>query len=138
MGLLEGKTALIFGVANKYSIAWGISQVMHREGAELAFSYAGPKLERRVRPLAESVGAKLIEECDVTDDAAMDRVFETVRETYGTLDILVQAIAFAGREDFAGGFVDPSGGGFKTALRSAPTRSWRSRSAPNRSCRTAA
>lgn len=116
MGLLEGKTALIFGVANKYSIAWGISQVMHREGAELAFSYAGPKLERRVRPLAESVGAKLIEECDVTDDAAIDRVFEKVADTYGTIDILVHAIAFAEREDLDGRFVDTSRSGFKTAL----------------------
>ncbi|HEC21759.1 MAG TPA: SDR family oxidoreductase, partial [Chloroflexi bacterium] len=116
MGLLEGKTALIFGVANKYSIAWGIAQALHAEGAELAFSYAIPQLERRVRPLAESVGARLIEECDVTDDTAIDRVFEKVKETYGTIDILVHSIAYAEREDLDGRFVDTSRAGFKTAL----------------------
>lgn len=116
MGLLEGKTALIFGVANKYSIAWGIAQALHREGAELAFSYAIPQLERRVKPLAESVGAKVVEECDVTDDEAIDRVFKKVEQTYGTIDILVHAVAFAEREDLDGRFLDTSRGGFKTAL----------------------
>jgi len=116
MGLLEGKTALIFGVANKYSIAWGIAQALHREGAELAFSYASPKLERRARPLAESVGAKVVEECNVTDDAAIDRAFEKVAETHGKIDVLVHAIAFAEREDLDGRFVDTSRSGFKTAL----------------------
>lgn len=116
MGLLEGKTALIFGVANKYSIAWGIAQALHREGAELAFSYAIPQLERRVKPLAESVGAKVVEECDVTDDEAIDRVFEKVEQTYGTIDVLVHAVAFAEREDLDGRFLDTSRGGFKTAL----------------------
>jgi enoyl-[acyl-carrier protein] reductase I len=116
MGLFEGKTALIFGVANKNSIAWGIAQALHREGCELAFSYAIPQLEERVRPLAESVGAKLIEECDVTDDAAIARVFAKVKDTYGTLDALVHAIAYAEREDLDGRFVDTSRQGFKTAL----------------------
>lgn len=78
MGLFDGKTALIFGVANKGSIAWGIAQALAGEGARLGFSYAAPELERRVRPLAESVGAELIEQCDVTDDEAMDRLFEAV------------------------------------------------------------
>ncbi len=116
MGLLEGKTALIFGVANKNSIAWGIAQAMHREGAELAFSYGIPQLEKRVRPLAESVGSKFIEECDVTDDAAIDRVFEKVKETYGTIDILVHSVAYAEREDLDGEFVDTRRSGWKTAL----------------------
>ncbi len=116
MGLLEGKTALIFGVANKYSIAWGIAQALHAEGAELAFSYAIPELERRVKPLAESVGAKVVEECNITDDAAIDRVFEKVKATYGTIDVLVHAIAFAEREDLDGRFVDTSRTGFRTAL----------------------
>lgn len=116
MGLFEGKTALIFGVANKYSIAWGIAQALHREGCELAFSYGIPQLERRVRPLAESVNAKVVEECDVTDDAAIGRVFGKVKETYGTIDVLVHSIAYAQREDLEGRFVDTSRQGFKTAL----------------------
>ncbi len=116
MGLLEGKTALIFGVANKNSIAWGIAQALHAEGADLAFSYAIPQLEKRVRPLAESVGAKLVEECDVTQDEAIGHVFKNVQETYGEIDILIHAIAYAEREDLDGRFVDTSRKGFKTAL----------------------
>lgn len=116
MGLFDGKTVLIFGVANKNSIAWGIAQTLHREGAELAFSYGIPQLEKRVRPLAESVGAKIIEECDVTDDAAIERVFAKVKETYGTIDCLVHAVAYAERDDLLGRFVDTSRDGFKMAL----------------------
>jgi enoyl-[acyl-carrier protein] reductase I len=116
MGIMEGKTALIFGVANKSSIAWGIAQALHEQGAELAFSYAIPELEKRVLPLAESVGAKVVEMADVTDDAAIDRVFERVRETHGTIDTLVHAVAYAEREDLNGRFVDTSREGFKTAL----------------------
>lgn len=116
MGLLEGRTALIFGVANQRSIAWGIAQAMHAEGAELGFSYAIPQLERWVRPLAESVNAGLIEECDVTDDAAIDRVFAKAEETYGKIDILVHSIAFANADDLGGRFVDTSRDGFKLAL----------------------
>jgi enoyl-[acyl-carrier protein] reductase I len=116
MGLYDGKTALIFGVANKHSIAWGIAQAMREQGAELAFSYADERLEQRVRPLAESVGATLVEECDVTDDAAIDRVFERVEAAYGTIDVLVHSIAYAEREDLGGRFVDTSRAGFKLAL----------------------
>jgi enoyl-[acyl-carrier protein] reductase I len=116
MGLFDGKTALIFGVANKYSIAWGIAQELHAQGAKLAFSYAIPELEKRVRPLAESVGVTVIEEADVTDDAAIDRVFAKVKEAHGTIDVLVHAVAFAERQDLDGRFVDTSRSGFKTAL----------------------
>ncbi len=116
MGLYDGKTALIFGVANRHSIAWGIAQAMHEQGAELAFSYAGERLERRVRPLAESVGATFVEECDVTDDAAIDRVFERVEAAYGAIDVLVHSIAYAEREDLQGRFVDTSRAGFRLAL----------------------
>src|SRR5512139_833287 len=105
MGLYEGKKALIFGVANNYSIAWGIAQALHAEGAELGFSYGIPELEKRVRPLAESVGAKLIEECNVGDDAAIDRVFEKAKQVFGTIDVLVHSIAYAEREDLAGRFI---------------------------------
>lgn len=116
MGIMEGKTALIFGVANKNSIAWGIAQALHEQGAELAFSYAIPQLEERVLPLAESVGAKVVEMADVTDDAAIDRVFEKVEGAHGTIDTLVHAVAYAEREDLTGRFVDTSREGFKTAL----------------------
>ncbi len=116
MGLLDGKTALIFGVANKYSIAWGVAQAFRAAGAEIGFSYGLPQLERRVRPLAESVGAKLIEECNVTDDDAIDRVFAKVEAVYGTIDILVHSIAYAERKDLEGRFVETSRSGFNTAL----------------------
>ncbi len=116
MGLFDGKTGLIFGVANERSIAWGIARALHREGCELAFSYGAPPLERRVRPLAESVGAKLIEECDVGDDDAIARLFERVKETYGTIDVLVHSIAYAERSDLQGRFVDTSREGFKIAM----------------------
>ncbi len=116
MDLFKNKTALIFGIANKNSIAWGIAEALHAEGAEIGVSYAIPSLEKRVRPLAESVGAKLIEECDVTDDAAIDRLFEKVKDTYGSIDVLVHSVAFAEREDLTGRFIDTSRAGFKTAL----------------------
>ncbi len=116
MGLLEGETALVFGIANKRSIAWGIAQAMHEQGAEIGVSYGIPQLERHVTPLAESVNAKLIEECNVVDDAAIDRVFEKVEQVYGTIDVLVHSIAYAEREDLDGRFVDTSRAGFKTAL----------------------
>jgi enoyl-[acyl-carrier protein] reductase I len=116
MDLFKNKTALIFGIANKNSIAWGITEALHAEGAEIGVSYAIPSLEKRVRPLADSVGAKLIEECDVTNDAAIDRVFEKVKETYGSIDVLVHSVAFAERDDLTGRFVDTSRTGFRTAL----------------------
>ncbi len=116
MGLLSGKKALVFGVANNYSIAWGISQALHSEGAELAFSYGIPQLEKRVKPLAASVGAKMVEECNVNDDAAIDQVFAKYKDMYGTLDILIHAIAFAERSDLDNRYVDTSRSGFKTAL----------------------
>ncbi|MCA9822306.1 MAG: enoyl-ACP reductase [Dehalococcoidia bacterium] len=115
MGMLDGKNALIFGVANDHSIAWGIAQALHREGASLGFSYAGPNLEKRVRPLAESLGSDFIDECDVGSDEAIAATFERVKERFGKLDILVHAIAFANREDLMGRFVDTSRDGFLLA-----------------------
>ena len=116
MGLYDGKTALVFGVANKHSIAWGIARALHEQGAEVGFSYAMERLEKRVRPLAESVGSRFIEPCDVTDDAAIDRLFERVAEVYGTIDVLVHSIAYAEREDLEGEFVSTSRQGWRTAL----------------------
>jgi enoyl-[acyl-carrier protein] reductase I len=115
MGLLDGKTAFIFGVANDHSLAWGIAEAFHREGATLAFSYAGANLEKRVRPLAESVGATFIEECDVTSDSAIDAVFELARERLGKVDILVHSIAYAPREDLTCRFHETSRNGFAIA-----------------------
>ncbi len=116
MGILDDKTAVIFGVANKYSIAWGIAEALHSQGAKLAFSYGIPELERRVKPLAESVNSDFVEMCNVNDDSAVNQVFDKIQDTYGAIDILVHAVAFAEREDLAGRFVDTSRGGFKTAL----------------------
>ena len=115
MATLQGKTALIFGVANDHSIAWGIAQALHAEGAELGFSYAGATLEKRVRPLAESIGSDFIEPCDVTSDEDIAKVFGKARDRFGKIDILVHAIAFANREDLAGRFVDTSRAGFLLA-----------------------
>ena len=116
MGLFDGKKALIFGVANERSIAWGIAQALHREGCELGFSYGVPPLEKRVRPLAESVDSKFVEECDVTDDDAIERVFAKAKERYGTIDCLVHSIAYADRKELSGGYIDTSREGFKQAL----------------------
>ena len=116
MGLLTGKKALVFGVANKYSIAWGIAEALHQEGATMAFSYGIPELEKRVKPLAESVGVTFVEECNVNDDDALDRVFAKYKEQYGNLDILVHAVAYAERADLENRYVDTTRSGFKTAL----------------------
>jgi enoyl-[acyl-carrier protein] reductase I len=116
MGLLSGKTALIFGVANDHSIAWGIAQAFHREGATLGFSYAGEKLERRVRPLAESVGSTFVEPCDVSKDDDITAVMEKARAAFGEIDILVHSIAFANRDDLSGPYYNVSRAGFHTAL----------------------
>jgi enoyl-[acyl-carrier protein] reductase I len=116
MGLLAGKTALIFGMANERSIAWGITQAMHREGARIGISYAGEALERRVKPLAEKIGCKWVEECDVTKDEQIASIAEKARREFGQIDILVHSIAFAGREELSGPFYNTTREGFKTAL----------------------
>ncbi|MBA2570945.1 MAG: enoyl-ACP reductase [Chloroflexi bacterium] len=116
MGLLDGRKALIFGVANDHSIAWGIARALHAEGAMLGFSSVESLVDRRVRPLAQSIGADFVEPCDVQDDAQIERVFERWREQHGTLDILVHALAYARREDLEGAFVDTSREGFAVAL----------------------
>ncbi len=116
MGLLDGKTALVFGLANKDSIAWGITQALHREGATIGISYAVESLERRVTPLAESIGVDFVERCDVTKDEEIDAIFKKAEATFGTIDILIHAIAFAERQDLDGGFIDTSRQGFKTAM----------------------
>lgn len=116
MGLMDGKVVLVFGIANKNSIAWGIAQQLQAEGAEIAISYAHPRLERRVRPLAEELGSKFVEICDVTKDEDIDRVFKRFEETYDRLDGLVHSIAFAPREDLRCHFTQITRNGFHTAL----------------------
>ena len=116
MGLLDGKKALIFGVANDHSIAWGIAQALHAQGAWVGFSSIEMLLEKRVRPLAESIGSTFVEPCDVQKDDDIERVFARWRNEQGQLDILVHALAFARREDLDGRFVDTSRDGFTLAL----------------------
>jgi enoyl-[acyl-carrier protein] reductase I len=116
MGLLDGKTALIFGLANERSIAWGITQAMHREGARIGISYAGEALERRVRPLAEQIQCKWVEECDVTKDEQIASIAAKARTEFGQIDVLVHSIAFAGREELSGPYYNTSREGFKTAM----------------------
>ena len=116
MGLLDGKTALIFGVANDHSIAWGIARTLHAEGAEVGFSSVESLIEKRVRPLAELIGSTFVEPCDVSSDEQISRVFARWGEAHASLDVLVHALAFARREDLEGGFVDTSRDGFALAL----------------------
>lgn len=116
MALLDGKKGLVLGVANDHSIAWGIAQALHREGAELGFTYVGEALERRVRPLAESVHAPLIEPCDVGSDAQIEALMQRVREVFGQIDILIHSIAFANSEELKGSYLKTTRAGFLTAL----------------------
>ena len=116
MGLLNGKNALVFGIANHKSIAWGIAQAFHRDGANIGLSYGLPSLERRVKPLAESLGIEFVEECNVAEDDHIDRVFAKAQEHFGKIDILVHSIAYAGRESLDGHYVDTSRDSFMLAL----------------------
>ncbi len=114
---MAGKRGLIMGVANKNSIAWAIAQQLAAQGAELAFTYQGEKLLRRVKPLAESVGSDTLLDCDVTNDDQMDATFAALESKWGKLDFLVHAIAFAGKDQLAGSFIDQTTReGFKSAL----------------------
>ena len=116
MGLLDGKKAAIFGVANDRSIAWAISEALHTEGAELAFTFAGEILEKRVRPLAEGIGSRIILPCDVTKDEEIEKVFTRLKQEWGGLDIMIHAIAFANKEDLANPYVQTSRHGFHLAM----------------------
>ncbi len=116
MGLLEGKKALVFGVANDHSIAWGIARALHEHGATVGFSSVESLLDKRVRPLAASIGSTFVEPCDVRSDDEIRRVFERWRDAEGGLDVLVHALAFARREDLEGRYVDTSRDGFALAL----------------------
>jgi enoyl-[acyl-carrier protein] reductase I len=104
--LMQGKRGLIMGVANDHSIAWGIAKTLSSHGATLAFTYQGDALGKRVKPLAESVGAKLVMPCDVDDVASVDAVFGAVEKEWGTMDFLLHAIAFSDKNELKGRYAD--------------------------------
>ena len=115
--LMRGKKGLVMGVANKDSIAWGIACQLAAQGAEMAFTYQGEALERRVRPLAESIGVKTLIEADVTNDEAMDGAFAKLKSAFGTLDFVVHSIAYADKTQISGSFVaNTSRQGFSDAM----------------------
>ncbi|MDP2123837.1 MAG: enoyl-ACP reductase FabI [Parvibaculum sp.] len=114
--LMAGKRGLIMGVANNRSIAWGIAKACAEQGAELAFTFQGEALQKRVMPLAESVGSNLVMPCDVTDAASMDAVFERLSKEWGKLDFLVHAIAYANKDELDGRYVDTSLENFTASL----------------------
>ena len=115
-GLMAGKRGLIMGVANNRSIAWGIAKACADQGAELAFTYQGEALQKRVVPLAESVGSNMVMPCDVTDAASMDAVFERLSKEWGKLDFLVHAIAYANKDELDGRYVDTTFDNFTASL----------------------
>src|SRR6478735_3493240 len=108
MALLEGKTGVVFGVANKRSIAWAIAQALSREGMRLAFTYQGDRLKESVEALSTTLPDSMLLPCDVTSDADIDSVFRTVGEKFGRLDALVHSVAFAPKEDLENEFVKTS------------------------------
>jgi enoyl-[acyl-carrier protein] reductase I len=116
MSLLQGKTALIFGVANERSIAWGITKAFHAHGARIGLSYAGEVLERRVRPLAASIGCDFVEACDVARDEDILRVAEKAAQAFEKVDILVHSIGFANRDELNGPYYDTTRAGFHLAM----------------------
>ena len=116
MGLMEGKKGVIFGVSNTHGIAYGIAKQLHEAGAEIAFTYAGDVMEKRVRPIAESMNAKVIMNCDVTKEDEVKAVFDELEKVYGKIDFVVHAVAYANREDLTGEFVNTSRAGWDLAM----------------------
>ena len=116
MGMMDGRKGIIFGLANDRSIAWGIAQRLRAEGAELAFTYLNEVFEKRVRPLAQSLGSELILGCDVSRDADIESVFTEIGERWGKLDFVVHSVAYAGREELRQPFHHTSREGFRVAL----------------------
>ncbi|MDX1483484.1 MAG: enoyl-ACP reductase FabI [Alphaproteobacteria bacterium] len=115
-GLLKGRKGLVMGVANAHSIAWGIANAAAEHGAELAFTYQGEALKKRVGPLAEKVGSDIVEPCDVTDAASVDRVFDTLGEAWGEIDFLVHAIAFSDKNELTGDYINTSAENFRQTM----------------------
>ncbi|MCX5519939.1 enoyl-ACP reductase FabI [Kaistia defluvii] len=115
-GLMKGKRGLVLGVANNRSIAWGIAKAAHDHGAELAFTYQGDALKKRVEPLAAELGAIVVGHCDVTDSASIDAVFAEVEKQWGKLDFLVHAIGFSDKDELTGRYVDTTEGNFNKTM----------------------
>ena len=115
-GVMHGKKGLIMGVANDRSIAWGIAAKLAEQGAELAFTFQGEALQKRVTPLAASVGSDLVMPCDVTDEVSMDAVFSTLKQKWGKLDFVLHAIAYSDKEELKGGYVDTSRQNFQRTM----------------------
>ena len=115
-GLMAGKRGLIMGVANNRSIAWGIAKALVDSGAELALTYQGDALRKRVEPLAKELGAIVAGNCDVTDEASIDAVFDHVAETWGKIDFIVHAIAFSDKDELTGRYVDTTAGNFARTM----------------------
>ncbi|MCZ6509673.1 MAG: SDR family oxidoreductase, partial [Alphaproteobacteria bacterium] len=113
---MAGKRGLIMGVANDHSIAWGIARAAAAQGAELAFTYHSDSFAKRVAPLAESVGAAVLVECDVADTDSLDRTFAAVADAWGELDFVVHAIAYSDREELKGRYVDTSQDNFLNTM----------------------
>ncbi len=116
MGLMDGKRGVIFGLANDMSIAWGVAQQLREAGAELAFTYLNGSLEKRVRPLAESLGSDVILPCDVASDDDIENVFKELEKRWGKIDFVVHSVAFANREDLKGPYSQTSREGFALAM----------------------
>ncbi len=114
--LMKGKRGIIMGVANNKSLAWGISKALHAQGAEIAFTYQGDALKKRVTPLAESIGSNIILPCDVTDSASMDEVFSEIEKQWGGLDFIVHAIAYSNKDELSGRYVDTTAENFALTL----------------------
>jgi len=114
--LMQGKRGLIMGLANDRSIAWGISEALHNHGAELAFTYQGDALKKRVIPLAESLGSTIMLPCDVTDDASVDEVFKSLEKEWGKLDFLVHAIAYSDKKELDGDYLDTTRANFLNTM----------------------
>ena len=105
-GIMNGKRGIVMGVANDRSIAWGIAEAVAKQGAEIAFTYQGDALEKRVRPLAEKVGSNIIIPCDVSSDEAIEETFKLLKEKWDTIDFIVHAIAYSDKEELKGEYVD--------------------------------
>ena len=122
-GIMAGKRGLIMGVANNRSIAWGIARACADHGAELAFTYQGDALKKRVEPLAAEVNSPLVLPCDVSDMASIDATFDAIKEKWGSLDFVVHAIGFSDKNELSGRYVDTSPANFNTTMTSAFTAS---------------
>jgi len=114
---MAGKKGLVMGVANNHSIAWGIAQALHGQGAELAFTYQGEAFQRRVLPLAQSLGSEIVLPCDVENDASVDAVFEQLSGAWGSIDFLVHAVAYSDKEELKGRYLDTTAENFSRTLR---------------------